>query len=107
MSLDFTLTAVRPTTVFDCNVTHNLAPMAREAGIYECLWRPDETGYKTAQQLIEPLRAGLTLLRSDPARFRPLNPVNGFGSYDRFVVWVAELLFFFFQNPDATITACR
>lgn len=28
--------------VFTANVTHNLIPMAREAGIYEACWRPGE-----------------------------------------------------------------
>ena len=34
MSLDVTLTAVRPTEVYSANITHNLW-MAEEAGIYQ------------------------------------------------------------------------
>ena len=37
MSLDVTLTAVRPTTVYDANITHNLGAMAREAATSRCL----------------------------------------------------------------------
>jgi hypothetical protein len=33
MSLDITLTAVRPTPVFDANITHNLSKMADENGL--------------------------------------------------------------------------
>jgi hypothetical protein len=42
MSLDVYLTAIRPTTVFDLNITHNLGEMARQANLYQCLWRPEE-----------------------------------------------------------------
>src|SRR5690242_20071192 len=59
---------VQDGTVFDRNITHNLNAMAGEAGIYKHLWRPEELGITHARQLIEPLRAGLELLRSDPER---------------------------------------
>ena len=52
MSLDVTLTAVRPTEVYSANITHNLGLMAEEAGIYQPLWRPEELGIKTAAGLI-------------------------------------------------------
>ena len=41
--------------VYSANITHNLTKMADEAGIYECLWRPEEIGITKAGQLIEPL----------------------------------------------------
>lgn len=28
--------------LFEANITHNLNKMAKEVGIYEYLWRPDE-----------------------------------------------------------------
>ena len=30
------------TDLCDKNITHNLTEMADKAGIYKCLWRPDE-----------------------------------------------------------------
>jgi hypothetical protein len=107
MSLDVTLTAVRPTTVYDSNITHNLGRMADEAGIYQHLWRPEEIGITTAAQLIEPLSAGLALLRSDPAHFRAFNAPNGWGLYEHFVAFVEQYLDACRENPDATVSVSR
>lgn len=107
MSLDVYLTAIRPTTVYDRNITHNLGAMAKEAGVYEHLWHPDEIGVTKAQQLIAPLTAALTLLRVDPDRFRALNPENGWGSYDGLVSFVSEYLTACVENPDADIRVSR
>lgn len=63
--------------VFEYNITHNLNTMAGEAGIYKHLWQPDEIGITKAGELIEPLREGLALLKSDPERFKAFNPKNG------------------------------
>ena len=82
MSLTVTLTAMRPTEVFWRNITHNLNKMAIEAGIYEYLWRPDELEITKAAELIEPLRTGLALLKSDPGRFTKLGPPNKWGNYN-------------------------
>jgi hypothetical protein len=64
--------------------------MAREAGLYEHLWRPEEIGIATAGQLIEPLRDGLTRLESDPKRFKRFNPTNGWGDYEGLLEFVRE-----------------
>lgn len=107
MSLDLTFMAVRRTVVFDTNMTHNLTQMASEAGIYNCLWRPEETGFKTASQMIEPLEKGLALLESDPQRFKPFSAPNGWGTYDQFVPWVREVLEAARENPDAEVESSR
>jgi len=107
MSLDVYLTAVRPTEVYSANITHNLGAMAKQAGIYQHLWRPEELGIVTADELIEPLRAGLTLLEKCPNEFQALNPPNGWGSYDGLVAFVREYLAACEANPDATIRVCR
>jgi hypothetical protein len=107
MSLDVFLTAKREVEVHSDNITHNLAPMAEEAGIYEHLWRPEEIGITTAQQLIEPLSKGLALLKSDPERFRALNPENGWGSYDGLVSFVQRYLTACSIDPDAKVEASR
>ena len=107
MSLDVWLTAVRPTQVYERNITHNLNTMADEAGIYKHLWRPDELGITKASQLIEPLTKGLELLRSDPERFKAFNPPNGWGDYDGLVDFVAEYLKACIDHPDADVGVSR
>jgi hypothetical protein len=94
-------------TVFEYNITHNLNVMAEEAGIYKPLWRPEEVGITTAAQLVEPLRGGLALLRSDPERFRVHNPSNGWGNYEGLVRFVESYLHACEENPEARVEACR
>jgi hypothetical protein len=107
MSLDVYLTAVRKTEVFSANITHNLGRMADEAGIYECVWRPDEADIKHAGELIEPLRNGIALMESAPERFRAFDAPNGWGTYDQFVPWLKKYLHACEQNPDAAIGVSR
>jgi hypothetical protein len=107
MSLDVTLSAVRPTEVFSANITHNLNRMAKEAGIYELLWRPDEIGVTKAAQLIDQLRAGIALMKADPKRFEALNPSNGWGSYNDFLPWLETYLSACEENPDADVSVSR
>lgn len=107
MSLDVHLMAIRPTEVYSRNITHNLNKMAGEAGIYMHLWRPDEIGLTKASDLIEPLTAGLQLLKSDPERFRQFNPPNGWGRYEYLVEFVEDYLQACIENPDAEVRASR
>ncbi len=107
MSLDVTLTAIRPTEVFSANITHNLGEMAKAAGIYEALWRPEEIGVTKAKDLIPRIRRGLKKLKSDPEKFKTMNPKNGWGSYDVFVPWIEKYLKACEENPDAEISADR
>lgn len=107
MSLDVSLTKVMPCEIYGANITHNLNKMAAEAGIYEHLWRPEEIGITTAAQLIEPLRAGLALLKSDPARFEAFNPSNGWGSYEGLVSFVERYLEACEEAPDAEVSVSR
>ena len=101
MSLDIRLTAPRPTDIYSANITHNLGRMAREAGIYDCLWRPEENGITHAGQLVGHIQNGLALMRADPDRFRALDAPNGWGRYDDFIPWLERLLAECQANPDA------
>lgn len=93
--------------VYEANITHNLNRMAEEAGIYKALWRPEEIGITKAQQLVEPLTAGLALLRSDPARFEKLNPDNGWGDYAGLVGFVSRYLEACKAHPNAEVKVSR
>ena len=92
---------------YEANITHNLAGMAAQAGIYMHLWRPVEMGITRAAQLVEPLTEGLALLESDPARFRVFNPTNGWGSYESLVGFVHGYLKACKSYPDATVRVSR
>ncbi len=107
MSLDVYLTATRPTEIYWRNITHNLGQMAAEAGIYEHLWRPEEIGITTAEQLIAPLREGLEKLHADPSKFKKFNPPNGWGDYEGLVGFVEDYLAACIKNPDATVAVSR
>ena len=41
------------------NITHNLGEMAASAGIYLCIWRPEELNISEAKDLIAPLHKGI------------------------------------------------
>lgn len=107
MSLDVTLTAMRPTAVFEYNITHNLGKMAEAAGIYQHLWRPEELGIKTAGELIKPLADGLVKLDNAPEYFRQFNPGNGWGCYEDLVKFVVKYLNACLLHPDAEIYVSR
>lgn len=89
------------------NITHNLREMADEAGIYEVLWRHDESNITKAEQLIEPLTKGLQLLKGDPERFKKLNPKNGWGTYEVLVEFVANYLEAAKEYPLADVRVSR
>jgi hypothetical protein len=94
-------------TLYWANITHNLGKMAGKAGIYDCLWRPEENGIEKAWDLIPPLQAGLGKLKSDPTYYRSFDSPNGWGLYDHFVPFVEDYLQACKENPDAIVVASR
>ncbi len=107
MSLDVTLKKVMPTEIYSDNITHNLATMAKEAGIYEVLWRPEELGITHARDLIPFLETGLLELSRHPEIYEQFNPANGWGNYVGLKVFVREYLEACRANPDATVEVSR
>lgn len=93
--------------VYQDNITHNLNRMAVEAGLYHPLWRPEEMGIETADQLIAPLTTGLALLESDPERFRKFNPENGWGDYEGLVSFTRRYLDAATKYPTAAVHVSR
>lgn len=93
--------------VYSANITHNLNKMAGDAGMYDHLWRPDEIGITKAAELVEPLRAGLALLKSDPSRFKKFNPENGWGTYEGLVAFVEKYLAACEKYPAAVVSVSR
>lgn len=113
MSLDVFLTlpdsATSPDTpeVFTANITHNLNKMAKAAGIYEPLWRPEEVGISRAKQLIMPLTRGLAELKRRKEFYMLLAPSNGWGSYEGLIVFVQRYLEACKEYPTADIVISR
>jgi len=107
MSLDVSLKKVMPTEVYSDNITHNLGAMAKQAGLYEVLWRPEEIGFTVAHQLIPALEEGLAELRAHPELYELLNPANGWGNYVGLVTFVRDYLDACKCNPDAKVEVCR
>lgn len=93
--------------LFSANITHNLGGMADEAGIYQCLWRPDENGIRLASEITNFLEAGLARLRAAPDRFKRLNPENGWGDYDGLVRFADSVLTACREHPTATVRVWR
>jgi hypothetical protein len=113
--------------IYSANITHNLGQMAREAGIYEALWRPHrlrpdydipEQDYDAeyefedsvtikAKEIISFLEKGLLDLKSRPEHFKKFDSPNGWGLYVNFVPFVEEYLNACKEYPEAIITTYR
>jgi hypothetical protein len=104
MSLDVHLEDENGNEIYWSNITHNLGKMADQAGIYKCLWRPEEIGITKASQIIEPLSVGLSLLVTERAKYEAFNSPNGWGKWEHFVPWSAAYLQACRDNPDALVT---
>jgi len=112
MSLDFYLEMELDTggkephkvELFSYNITHNLNTMAEEAGIYKCLWNPDDLYENpTAEMLIPLLEEGLTNLKSNPEHFKKFDASNGWGTYKDFVPFVERVLSACKEHPKASV----
>ena len=107
MSLSVWISATIETSVFDNNITHNLAKMASEAGLYEALWRPDDLEIKTAGELIPLLTDGLVKMKYDRERLIKLEPENKWGTYDGLLKFVEEYLEACKKFPQGTVGVSR
>ena len=87
MSADIYVTATQRVRVASVNITYNLGPMLREAGMD---WE-DFTRLETAT-LVARLRFTIAELESRPERYRMLNPPNGWGSYEVLLKGLGEVL---------------
>lgn len=71
------------------NYTHNCNQMMREANFN---WVYDLDG-KLVADTVDNFKMMLSNLKADPERFRAMNPVNGWGSYDSLVeLWEKKIL---------------
>lgn len=63
--------------LWDRNHTSNVAPMWRLAGV-----DLREFDGQITDDLVVPLTAAIAAMEGDPAKYRELNPSNGWGSYE-------------------------
>jgi hypothetical protein len=91
--------------VFESNITHNLVPMAKAAGLYDYVWHPEGMGIYKAKELIDPLREGLHNLKLDPEKYKQYNPSNGWGDYEGLVKFIESYLSTCYMYPEADIDA--
>lgn len=90
-------------TLFEGNITHNLSTMAEAAGIYKCLWRPNENGIVYASEMIDQLEKGLEFLKSKPKAFQEYEAKNGWGTHRKLVEFAERVLKACKENPDAMV----
>lgn len=102
MSLDFSLIETKPTEVFSENITHNLADMAKQVGVYEVLWRPDKCGFVHAGEIVERLENALALLTSD-ITYDAYNAKNGWGTRQDLIAFIKKVLKACREHPNAHI----
>jgi|HubBroStandDraft_6_1064221.scaffolds.fasta_scaffold14344_3 hypothetical protein len=116
MSLDIYLTvpekcphcggalSLETTEVFSKNITHNVAPMWRKAGVYEALY---ESEGKLAKEFVELLDRGVEHMRANYSEYEKLNSANGWGLAKNALPWLEQVRDAFRANPYATIHVSR
>lgn len=107
MSLNVYLENEDGEELYSRNITHNLTNMAGAAGIYYCLWIPEEFDIIYARQLIDPLEKGVALLATNKSRFEVFNSSNGWGMWEHFLPFCADYLQACRDHPDALIRISR
>lgn len=100
MSLDFYLEETRPTEIFWRNITHNLSPMWRKAGVYEALYNSEG---KKAGELYVTLEKGLHHMTYHAEEYRALNPSNGWGNYEGALAFLKDVMDACNENPGAIV----
>jgi hypothetical protein len=86
------------------NITGNLTPMLRAAGID---WSDYERGSETARTLLWDIITALTRLTDEPERFEAMNPPNGWGSREALLAWLVRVAIDCLRHPDAIVEVSR
>jgi hypothetical protein len=113
MSLDVDLMVTKPCSVYSANITHNLGKMADAVvlsngkTLYQVLWRPEEHGWKTAEDIVDMLDEGWNILLADPEKFRMFTPENHWGSYEGLCEFVYQYRNACWDAPDAELSVSR
>jgi hypothetical protein len=92
------------TELFTANITHNVIPMWRKAGVFEALY---ESNGKRASDYIETLRVGVADFERNYPEYEKLNAANGWGLAENALPWLKEVFVAFERNPEAIIRVCQ
>ena len=84
------------------NYTSNCARMWRTAGADLA-----EYNDKPAGECLPSLRAAITEMTANPAKYLPMEPLNGWGSYKGVTAKLVELVTMFEAAPKATVRVYR
>lgn len=106
MSYDVYLTidtgSPEPVTVWDRNHTSNTARMWREAGCDLA-----EFDGKPATELAASLGSAISVMQAEPARFREMDPPNGWGDYVSCLEFLRAILDACGEHPLTTVRISR
>jgi hypothetical protein len=89
------------------NITHNLGAMAKAAGIYQALWRPEEINATQAKDIVDIVKDGLIDMALNPSVYEKYDSPNGWGLYKHFLPWVSKYYEALRDNPEAYIYVSR
>jgi len=90
---------------FDRNITHNLIPMWKKAGVYDALYNSDG---KNPEEFIEVLGRGMHDMRTNPEEYKKLNPENGWGDYEGAIDFLEEFNRACLDSPlQSIIRVCK
>jgi len=96
-----------PLDIDTINITHNLVPMAKAAGLYEVVWRPDELASRQLRDLRPALLAGIDRMVEHAEKLKQLAPSNGWGTYESFMRALHQLLWVANTYPLAYVSPSR
>ncbi len=114
-------------SLYWANITHNLGKMAKEAGIYEALWRPyllkegyniPESDYQAeykfeeenpvrGYEIIPVIEKGLEDMIARPAHYKTFDSPNGWGLYKHFVPFIEKYLEALKEYPESFVECSR
>lgn len=93
--------------VYSQSITHNMTKMAKKAGIFQVLWRQEETGLTKAKDLMKPLEEAIKKMKKKPKMYKGLESPCGYGTYENFLQWMEKLLEVCSRYPDHEYNTCR
>jgi hypothetical protein len=96
-------------SVFNINITHNLNAIANKAGVYDCLWRPEEFNIRKASDIQEKVHSAIVELEEngDAYAYIELTPKNKWGTIDGFIKQLKLIYKACVEYPNAKLSAHR
>jgi len=95
--VDISWDETRNFDVYETSISHNFVSLAKGVGVYEIIWRPEETEtISEARDLIAPLEKALAYIIQNPDKFTMLLPDMS----------TKDDLWFFYRFIDEYLKAC-